>query len=1381
MKFTIICFCLFLCCFLSASCQTPAFKFNRINSKDGLSNSSIRCILQDKEGFMWFGTKDGLNRYDGFSFTVFQHNPFDNNTISNNVIRSICEDKHGDLWIATENGLNRFDKKTQTFRVYTHNPERKTISDNNVHYAYEDRNGVLWIGTYKGLNKYNKATDSFTLYQHNSLGHNFAYNSINTIYQDKKGNLWVGTNKGLSRFDSLSGSFTRFGNQIDIKDDLYFNNDIHKICEDKEGNLWLATLGSGLQKFNPVTLSFIDFEYTHTSDTIINNKFILSLRLDSIGFLWIGTQIEGLIRLDIRSGKYTHFKHDKNNVNTIAHNSVTCIYEDRFNVLWVGAYAGGVSKYDINTKPFLLYQHDIGKKNVIADNFVYALYEDPDSSIWVGTPKGLDKLDRETGTFSHINITGSTSSPSENTVHAILKDKTGNLWIGLGGGGLKKLDSNKHTLNTYTHDVKSINSLPHNFIKCIYEDKLGKLWIGTQFGLARFECATDKFISYKSYFDSNSQIGINQITQDNSGQLWLATNSQGLVSLDVTKGVFTRYTPAKSKPFVPKHANYIFIDEKGNLWVSFNEGGLYKFNPSTSSFSSNVLPSHLYTLVIHGIVEDSKGNLWLSSNGNGIFKYNPVTKSVSNYGLDDGLQSNEFNRAFWRGKSGEIYVGGNNGMNIFHPDSIKPNSHPPIATIYNLKVFDQQKSFTDNTITLPYNENYLSFEFAALHYVLPEKNNYAYQLENIDKDWIRAGNRRFVSYSNVAPGKYTFKVKVANVDGIWSNYPASVKVIITPPIWKTTWAYILYSTLFITTIYFARRYIIHQEKLKNDLKFKSLESEKLQEMDQLKSKFFTNISHEFRTPLTLIISPLESVFLQNSKYKEEAELLNTMHRNANRLLQLINQLLDISKMESSTLKVEASLGDIIYFIKAQASNFTSLAESCKLKYTYTTNKDSFPCYFDHDKLQIILSNLLSNAFKFTSSPGEIYLSVIVTPATSHSESFIDIELKDSGIGIEPDKINKIFDRFYQVNNSQPNSNEGSGIGLYLTKELTELLGGTISVVSRFGEGSCFKVNLPLQANLKISKRAVEPDRNYFAHEKRLSVILKDKSISIEEDDLLLGKLTDQTPVLLFIEDNLDLRVFVRSILQEKYYIIEASNGEEGLQKATKYIPNIIISDWMMPGMDGEEVCSRIKNNILTCHIPIIMLTAKATLKDKIQAIKTGADIYITKPFHKEEILVQIENLLLQRIKLETYFATTYTAPVTDNLLPISNTTSVENIDKEIVQKTLNPIEEQFFQKIVSIIEINISDEEFRVETLEKELDISHLQLYRKIKALTNQSPGEFIRNYRLQKATQLLLTGQYTVSQVAYQVGFNNLSYFTKAFRQVYGVTPSQYTTPDNI
>jgi signal transduction histidine kinase/ligand-binding sensor domain-containing protein/DNA-binding response OmpR family regulator len=1345
-----------------APAQGTDLLFERISTQAGLSHSVVNCILQDREGFLWIGTRDGLNRFDGYNFLHFEHDPQDRNSLSNNTIQCLFEDHQGTLWIGTAGGLNRLNKTNYTFRVFQHeaaNP--RSLSHNDIRTIHEDRQHTLWIGNYVGLNKYDRQTNAFTLYEHEP-GHpdKWAQNLIYAICEDRQGTLWVGTTQGISRFDRGAGRFTRVARPDVPASDIRPQHAVMDLIEDRTGVMWVATYADGLMEFDRKTGRFKAHLPDASHSQSISSSHILALFEDASGTLWIGTQTHGLSRYDRQKGTFTNYSHDPKNARSISHNSVNAIYEDRSGILWVGTYEGGLNKSDLLKKKFAHLSYQAGNVNSIRENDVNALCEDAAGNIWLSNNYGLDKLDRKTGLYTHYDYPQAPENHGDHNANCIYEDQTGRLWIGLKGGGLKMFDRVRQQFTHYPYNPADSTGIPNGNVSTIYQDKQGTLWFGTFFGLARLDEHTQQFMTYKPSEILTRRFSVKEIVEDGKGNLWLAASEYGLYVFDPLKGSFVRQG-AKDRALGKQAIHHLYEDRSGLLWICPENGGLLYMDRTKTEFRAVLQPKILRKTIIKRMLEDDKGHLWLSTSKNGLYRFDPRTHTLSAYDAHDGLQGDEFLASALKTRDGVMFFGGKNGLTVFHPDSIHSNPHAPPVAISGFKVFDQPRPFSSE-IVLPYRDNFFSFDFVALSYAFPAKNQYAYQLEGVDKDWVQAGTRRYVSYTNLDPGEYVFRVKAANHDGVWNTQGTSLKIIITPPWWRTTWAYLLYAGLFVGLLLALRHYTIAQERLKNNLVISHLESEKLLEMDQMKSRFFTSISHEFRTPLTLILSPLEKNLASPQKGRFGETEVRLMYRNARRLLELINQLLDISKLEAGKVQLETSAGELISFLRANVLSFESLAENKGIRLAFTSQLDTLYTRFDQDKLEKVVVNLLSNAIKFTPAGGEVTVRVWVRPAPESvvATHWLIMEVQDTGIGIQPDQLDKIFDRFYQVDSSHTREFEGTGIGLALAKELVALHHGTIHASSNVGQGTCMTVELPLM-EIEVPDFVVGNESPLVLDPSASENGLSESGLADEEAEIPLHA---QTPLLLIVEDNADLRTYMRRVFKGKYRIAEATNGQEGLQQALEIIPDLIISDWMMPVMDGVQLCQELKTDERTSHIPLILLTAKMNVQSRLEGLETGADDYITKPFHTEELSIRVKNLIEQRKRLRELWNRQFTQLPT--AAPVAEPQQVA---------PANPLDAKFLQRVTQAIEAHLSDADLRIEQLEKEIGMSHANFNRKLKALTDQSPSEFLRHYRLQRAAQILLQGGNNVSEVAYQVGFTHLSYFTRSFRQLYQLSPSEY------
>ena len=1374
--------------------QTDQYKFRHLTTEDGLPINYCFQVLKDSQGFIWISTRAGLCRYDGDNIKVFQYDPLDSTSLSDNRISGygcMVEDRNGYLWIGTTNGLNKYDPVTETFKRYKHKPDDPgSISNDNIYCVYKDVAGTLWASTSwtYGLNKYEPETDKFRIYKHNPDDSSFQIPTILDMLEDRKGILWLGTSRGVFQFDRESEVFIRM-NIIEMPD-IMNAKWIKKIFEDKDGTMFFGTpygflkydsVKNEVKPFRPLyweqnVLPFIDileapfeperilwinagaimftFDKLHETLTEINHYPMdktgvlgasLSFFCDESGILWIpgclGVNI--LNPGQIRSYTLPEFKEEFQYPN--------CFLEDHNGHLWIGTENQYLLRYDESMNLIKTYHSfpvtDKGK--VFKGGFQY-LYEDSDDNLWIGTRFNgifLFEHDLEIPYQCRLPVSGQV------WVYSIFEDSQGILWIGTSHGLFHHKKGDKPITQFYQDTTWP--RLHNARILCINEDHKQNLWIGTafgQFGLYRQPPelrGTNKFEKYK-HEPGNRQSLSNNI-------VWC-----------------------------------VHEDKFNNLWIG-TENGLNKYIRDEGRFEQFINSADPGTNYIYDITSDEKGFLWLGTE-RGLVRYNPDLNK-KNYKTGNNfkqiLQPEDFvYYSMCKAKSGELIFGSSHnkgkGYYRFHPDSLYENCQLPTVAITQILVHNKELKSDSSLqfkkqILLKYNQNFFSFEFVALDYFDPTKNEYAYMLEGFDNDWTYSGNKRQARYTKVPPGSYIFRVKGSNSDGYWNEKDTSIMIRVLPPPWKTWWAYTIYGLFMIGLIIAWRKYDLKRLRLKQDLEIEQVEAEKLKELDTMKSRFFANISHEFRTPLTLILGHLQKVFSRTSDEETKQEL-NIMQRNARRLQNLINQLLDLSKLESGKMELIVKEENIAGLVKSYVQQFESMAKQKKIKLVFTSERDIIPVFVDKDKIEKILYNLLSNAFKFTGEGGRIEVAVgnlqspvfspqfaingkvtadCQLPTTDCPGQEVVIQVSDTGQGIPPDKTEHIFDRFYQVNDSYTKDQEGTGIGLALTKELVELHHGIITVEDVLEKGTSFTVFLPTgKEHLKSGEivDGVEVDESVEP--------IKDLPQSIEYDteETIIDDngVKDTKPLLLIVEDNSDLRSYIRSHLTKPYRIAEAVDGEMGLEKAIDKIPDLVISDVMMPKMNGYLLCRKIKEDERTSHIPVILLTAKAAMEDKLEGLETGADDFITKPFDPEELQTRINNLILQRKKLQDRF-----------MKNIKRLGVIHFFDNEALN--LTPIDQQFIQKATQIVLNNISSPDLDVELISSELFVSLRQLQRKMVAITGNSPNKFIRTIRLNRAAELLANKTGNVTEIAFEVGFNNLSWFAKSFKEQFGVLPSQY------
>jgi signal transduction histidine kinase/ligand-binding sensor domain-containing protein/DNA-binding response OmpR family regulator len=1326
---------------------------------------------------MWFGTEDGLNRYDGHTFIVYRHEPGNEASLSDNTIYSMFEDHAGTLWIGTANGgLNKFDPATGRFAHYKYRPgQTGGPSGNQLQSVQEDQQGRIWMAVAgSGVNRFDPSTGAFTHFIHDPKDSTtLASNYATCVLVDRRGTLWVGTSGGgLNRFNSATGKFSHFGNVAGQPETLP-DNTVYSLYEDASGMIWLGSFGGTLIRFDPIRNQFTRYNNVSKGTGTLDNNLVMSICEDARGAIWIATLGNGVNRFDRASGKFTLYKYQPENSRSLSTNNTMAVYEDRSGILWIGTYGKGIDKLDLLSGRFTHYLSRPGDAGSLSSNLISPVLEDRSGQLWIGTmDQGLNQLDPTTGKVKQYqNKPGNPATLNSNIVLALCEDRTGSIWVGT-PSGLNQLDPKSGKITRYYAREDDTTTLNSTIVSDVYEDRSGTLWVAGM-GLSKLNRKNGTFSRYPYYRESGSlePSMIEKVYEDRAGTLWIGSDA-GLNVFDRLTGKFSLFklNATDSTALINFPVQWIHEDKMEHLWVGTTMG-LYVINRQKGTSRLYQKKDGLPSNGILGILEDDKGYLWLST-AQGLCCFNPATGQSRNYNAADGLQSNEFvQSASAKRMNGMLMFGGINGLNVFHPDSLRVSTFRPPVVMTDFQVFNQpvpiraateengrkfalfQSITLTKAIELPYDANVFSFEFSALDYTRPEKNQYAYKMEGFDRDWIYSGTRRFVTYTNLSPGSYTFRVKATNSDGVWNESGTSIGITVLPPWWRTWWAYALYAILLLAALYLVYRYLISRERLRNELQLKQLESEKLQEVDQMKTRFFTNISHEFRTPLTLILGPLQQLIAQPSgDVENNRRVFILMQRQAQRLLQLINQLLDIAKLEGGRVRLEAVEMDIVKYLRAITYSFASLGESRHISLGFRTSHERIIAFFDKDKLEKIVSNLLSNAFKFTPEGGNIDVALEVVGAGEGER--VEIVVQDSGIGIPTNRLHRIFDRFYQVDGSHTREQEGTGIGLALTRELVALHRGTIQVDSEVGRGTRFIVQFPL-GSLHLREDEIVKVSEETAQE----IHLKQPLALLEENAPLIPEPESGTyghlPLILVVEDNADVRGYIRENFDFHYRVIEARDGQAGLERAIEQVPDLIISDLMMPKMDGIELCRRLKIDERTSHIPVILLTARATGDSRVQGLETGADDYVTKPFVPLELQVRVKNLIEQRKKLRERFGR-----------------EVKLQPKDVA---ITSADEKFLNRAVEVVEKEMSDPDFSVEAFEKAMVLSKMQLYRKLKSLTDQSPNEFIRTLRLKKAAMLLEKRSGNIAEITYEVGFNNLSYFSKCFRDLYGVTPSDY------
>jgi len=1347
------------------------FRFKHLTNNDGLSQNLVLSVVQDREGYMWFGTKDGLNKYDGYQFTVYQNESNNPNSISSNYITELFIDSNGKLWVGTENGIvNIYNSASQSFqRILLPIAQSKSKNSEVINSIAQDKNGDIWIGTIgNGIFKIpflNQKHDPNKIKQyHNDISekYQFCSNVIKKLFFDDQGILWIGTDKGLNRMDPKTESISSF--YFDVKQPNAPKNDndfsISAITKGDNNQLWLGTR-TGLVKFNTLDNSYKVFPH-HLSVFRYGWEEINEIVKDNHDYLWLATPRE-LMRFHTKTLKYESIKNDPLKPESISYNSISSLFLDRTNILWIGTTGMGIDFYDPKANKFGFLKRKNTDNSRITGFSIRSVLEENDRYVWISA-EVLYRWDRETGELKSFETNATNLNDFGNTnICSMIKSRDGKLWFA-SMEGLFVYDPMTEKTRQFKYESNNPSGIPHKGVAAVFEDKNGFIWIVTDNFLSKMvdrEKGIFKHYKYQNNSKYDAMIRC-AIYEDNKNQFWLGTKN-GLLVFDKNKELFYSYrnNPEKPNSLSNNQVNAIFpdpVNPEDFLWIG-TSGGLNLFEINKQSFTHFTQNEGLPNNVIYGILSDSQDNLWLSTN-KGISKYNLKTKKFRNYDREDGLQSNEFNTgAVFKSSKGELFFGGINGLNYFFPDQINDNPFQPPISITGVKVYSQSKKNEgtevrnlvvnpNEKINFTSRDEIIIFEFSALDFTAPGKNKYAYKLENFNENWIYINNSRTATFTHLPSGNYTLKVKGSNNDDVWNTEGVSIPIRVLSHWSGTWWAYISYLLLFLLLMYIIRKYEMKRIEMKKNIEVEQKEYNTLKVIDQLKSRFFANISHEFRTPLTLISGYAENLMeaLPSNYSKKQVAGID---RNAKNLLKLINELLDISKLEAGKMTLDLSQQNIVLYLKNLFFSLESFTDKRNISLNFISDEMDIQVVFDAEKMERIIMNIVSNALKFTPENGEINLTI-----QQKNNNYISICICDNGIGIEQDAISNIFNRFYQADNSDTRLYEGTGIGLALVKELVELHEGTVKAFRNEEltgqKGTTISIELPLGAVSKINtKNTVE-----IEHE-NANGLRGNKKNQLQIPDLKFDK-----KIILLVEDNLSIRTFIKNLLQSTYKIIEANNGEEGIEQAKRMIPDIIITDVMMPKIDGIAMVHMLRDDEKTSHIPIIILSGKATLEDKLIGLETGIEAYLTKPFSVKELQIIINNLIQQREQIREKYQNKFV--VSSEEIPLSS------------------IDQQFLEKTIQHIKDNLENTSFSVEQLADKICLSPSQLNRKLQALIDQAPGQLIRNIRLQRAAELIKQNSGSLADICFQTGFNDQAYFSRAFKSQFGCSPSAYKK-DNL
>ena len=1354
-----------------------SYRIKYLSSTQGLSNNSVRAIFQDSRGFMWFGTYDGLNRYDGYEFKILRNRINDSTSLPHNYISAINEGNDGNLWIGMGQGAVTYNPITNTVIPLYYLPykakqkERIAVYVNGIE---KDAAGNMFLGT-SGAGLIVKLKDEAVAIQvplRNTDGSVSAFSTVQAMYIDRQKHIWVFVSgSGLHQYNYKT-------RQLDIRDTSIKNLLlVNKILMDDHENLWLGT-STGLYKYSVSQKSILS-HYTADNGKLSAN-YISALTADAEGKLWIGTDGGGIDVLDTRTGQVSNIDRDRQ-AGIISAKTILTIFIDKESRKWVGTNKGGINVFDISGTPFNTVRSGPFYPG-LSNNFITSFFEDPAGSLWIGTDGGgVNVWNSRRDQFTVYQ----TPFLSNNIISSITQDAEQNIWIATFGGGVNRLAKSG---NIKKYRLINTNGYENKIAIHVYVDSDNNLWATTYENghLYLFNKVLDQFEA----FDQN--LGdLMSIKEDRNSTLWSGNASQ-LVKIDRVNKKHRFYE-------IGKTVRSIYEDSKGNFWVGAEGGGLILFDRKAGKIAARYSEEEgLSSNTVMNILEDNSGYLWISTS-NGLNRFDPKTKKINRFYETDGLQNNQFSyRAALKLQSGELAFGGNNGFNIFDPSKVSVRTYFPGVVISSLRVNNKNLSgdsdYKTNSsgdivgLTVPFNEAILSIQFAALEYSAPNKIRYAYYLEGWDKDWSLSGNSRSVTYNNIREGAYKLRIKSTNAEGIWNTQETIVKIRVLPPWYRTWWAYTLYLLSIGSLIVLYLRYKTAQAKMKYELKLArmdeekrkaELESERMEkevqraelekthaeyekekaeretervinekekEINQKRLSFFTNISHEFRTPLTMIINPVQD--LMNQYQGKEKEELRVIGLNATRLLSLTDQLLLFRKIEEGAEELHVGKFDFSTLCNMVFHYFKHEAKTRNIRYTIEGIEEPVTFYGDKAKIEIILYNLIANAFKYTPKEGQILIKV------SQNKKTVTTVIADTGAGIPEGTGNAIFERFYQA---QGHVKLGFGIGLYMVKQFTDMHKGSIAYKSALNKGTLFTLVLPLGkehfAGIPVAENLPEETGTI-------------KTTDFEEKEEPVAALIPEVPVLtakkaiLVVDDDDEIRNYVASVLVGNYLVYQAANGKDGLQIVSNKKPDLIISDIAMPEMDGIELCKAIKTNDNLNHLPVILLTAHTSQEVELKGTEEGADYYITKPFSKEILQARVNGIFKSRANLQQYF-----------------------YDQVTLKKDAVPAEEQkvpaeyqeLLDKCILIVEKHLDDSTFNIEMLAREIGVSHSYLYKRIKLISGQSVNSFIRFLRLRKAAEFLITTNDTVAQVAYAVGFSDVKYFREQFTRLFKMKPTEY------
>lgn len=1349
---------------LQLTAQSHSVK--KLGIEQGLSNNYVVSITQDKQGFLWFATEEGLNKFDGTRFITYYKNdlPHNNQGITGNELNRVYADsKRPIIWIATQrDGLNAYNYDEQTFTAYQHNPENPhsliTNDVTDISPSTQNDDG-LWVSTYyRGIEYLNINNGQFTHYNRSTVP-SLPSNQTWTVLDGGDNNLYIGhVGSGFSIFSLKDKSVKNFQNETGNPTSLP-GNDVFCIIKDANGNIWLGT-NNGLALYNAANDNFITFRNNKNDKYATLCSRILSIRQLKDNRLWIASELNGIAILNLKQGMFLspeelsiEYIQEGDDSRSLSNASARCIFQDSFDNIWIGTWGGGINF--ISSKPPLFttlsYSPIPNNENSLNNKVASSLCMDRQGRIWIGTDGGgINVFEGEKRIAIYKKESGDIPS---NFILASLQDSKGNLWFGSYQGGISYYDSRNKRFRSI-----SLMGQSNLDVRTIYEDAQHNIWVGYSGGIVVLNPLTMKIIQH--YNTDNSELHsdfIRSIAQDEKGRFWIGTFGDGL-------GI---YTPnlQKIKTFTQRDGfcsntiNQIIQDKQKRMWIGTGEGLVCFLSTDELNYKTYQRKDGLINTNICAITEDKKGNIWFSNN-KGISCYVTNKGCFYNYDHSDDVPAGSFSSScVTQSKNGQIYFGSINGVCCFNPDITMNEQPAPAAVVTEMKILGRLSNLENNdmiinlskgqNVELSHAQNSFGLTFNVQNYSLVNQVEYVYMLKGLENSWYTVNENNSVTFRNIPPGKYEFLIKARIHNQKWPEEATSLTIRINPPVWLTWWAKLIYILVSISITYL----ILHAYKKKLDLEslytLEKKNHEQEQELNQERLRFYTNITHELRTPLTLILGPLEDMQKEASLPAKQAQKLSVIHQSALRLLNLINQILEFRKTETQNKKLCVSKGNIAPLIYEIGLKYKELNQNTKIDFRIQIEKEEMFLFFDKEIITIVLDNLISNAIKYTEQ-GCVTLSLHQT--MRNEVAYTEIKVSDTGYGISAEALPHIFDRYYQESSKHQAS--GTGIGLALVKNLVTLHEGEIRAESIQNEGSTFYISL-LTDN--IYPNALHADST--------EPVQEEMNQNTELEYSQEATLDTSKPILLIVEDNEEIQKYIVESFTDSFEVITANNGEEGKQQALSRIPDIVVSDIMMPVMDGITLCKQLKDDVRTSHIPIILLTAKDSLQDKEEGYEVGADSYLTKPFSASLLRSRINNLLDSRKKLVAQFQAQSTPG-----------SQIDLSEKRIViAEALSKLDNEFIEKITLLIEENLSSEKIDINYLSDKMCMSGSTLYRKMKALTGLSTNEYIRKVKMKNAERLLLEGKFNISEIAYKVGMNSTGYFRQCFKEEFGLSPSDY------